>query len=244
MTPRPAPITEDDLHAHVDGLLPPARAAEVEAWLAAHPDRAAEVALWQRQNEALNALFPPADAEPVPDRLQPRRLALRSRGVTLGWPQRAAAAVVLLAIGIGAGWALRELDRPSETAGLIASAVTAHALYVKENRHAVEVAAADRDHLVVPYTLDCNDARFATPSGFRTAEDFATYVIDAFDALHREGATTPRILNIGLHCRLIGRPGRIDGLRRALAHIAQHEDAWVTRRVDIARHWIAEHPPA
>jgi putative urate catabolism protein len=103
---------------------------------------------------------------------------------------------------------------------------------------------ADRDHLVIPYTLDCNDARFATPSGFRTAEDFATYVIDAFDALHREGATTPRILNIGLHCRLIGRPGRIDGLRRALAHIAQHEDAWVTRRVDIARHWIAEHPPA
>ena len=103
---------------------------------------------------------------------------------------------------------------------------------------------ADRDHLVVPYTLDCNDARFATPSGFRTAEDFATYVIDAFDALHREGATTPRILNIGLHCRLIGRPGRIDGLRRALAHIAQHEDAWVTRRVDIARHWIAEHPRA
>lgn len=148
MTPRPAPITEDDLHAHVDGLLPPARAAEVEAWLAAHPDKAAEVANWQRQNEAVNALFPPADAEPVPDRLKPRQLALRSRGVTLGWPQLAAAAMVLLAIGIGAGWALRELNRPSETAGLIASAVTAHALYVKENRHAVEVAAADRDHLV------------------------------------------------------------------------------------------------
>jgi hypothetical protein len=68
---------------------------DLQTWLAAHPDRAAEVALWQRQNEALNALFPPADAEPVPDRLKPRRLALRSRGVTLGWPQLAAAAVVL-----------------------------------------------------------------------------------------------------------------------------------------------------
>ena len=102
----------------------------------------------------------------------------------------------------------------------------------------------DHDHLVIPYTLDCNDARFSTPNGFRTAEDFASYVIDSFDTLYREGATTPRILNIGLHCRLIGRPGRIDGLRRALAHIAKHDGAWVTRRVDIARHWIAEHPPA
>jgi len=148
MTPLPASITEDDLHAHVDGLLPPARAAEVETWLATHPDKAAEIALWQRQNEALNALFPPANDEPVPDRLKPRQLALRSRGVTLGWPQLAAAAVVILAIGTGAGWALREFDRPSESAGLIASAVTAHALYVNENRHAVEVAAADRDHLV------------------------------------------------------------------------------------------------
>ena len=102
----------------------------------------------------------------------------------------------------------------------------------------------DHDHLVIPYTLDCNDARFSTPNGFRTAEDFASYVIDSFDTLYREGATTPRILNVGLHCRLIGRPGRIDGLRRALAHIAKHDGAWVTRRVDIARHWIAEHPPA
>ncbi len=104
--------------------------------------------------------------------------------------------------------------------------------------------AADRDHLVIPYTLDCNDARFSTPNGFRTAEDFATYAIDAFDALYREGATTPRILNIGLHCRLIGRPGRIDGLRRVLDHIAKHDGVWTTRRVDIARHWIDEHPPA
>jgi peptidoglycan/xylan/chitin deacetylase (PgdA/CDA1 family) len=69
-------------------------------------------------------------------------------------------------------------------------------------------------------------------------------VIDAFNALYREGATTPRILNVGLHSRLIGRPGRIDGLRRALEHINRHDGVWTTRRVDIARHWIAEHPPA
>lgn len=148
MTPRPAHITEDDLHAYVDGLLPAEHVAEVEAWLAQRPDKAAEVALWQRQNEALTALFPPIAPESIPERLKPRQLALRPRGITLNWPQMAAAAVIILAIGAGAGWALREFDRPPESDGLIASAVTAHALYVKENRHAVEVAATDRDHLV------------------------------------------------------------------------------------------------
>jgi anti-sigma factor RsiW len=148
MTPRPASISEDELHAYVDGLLPPARAVEVEAWLAQHPDKAADVALWQRQNEALTALFPPIAPENIPDRLKPRQLALRPRGVTLNWPQMAAAAVITLALGTGAGWGLREFDRPPESDSLIASAVTAHALYVNENRHAVEVAAADRDHLV------------------------------------------------------------------------------------------------
>lgn len=148
MTLNPAPITEDDLHAYVDRLLSPARAAEIETWLAQHPDKAAEAALWQRQNEALTALFPPVTPELIPDRLKPRLLAARPRGVTLNWPQMAAAAVVILAIGTGAGWALRELDRPPESDSLIALAVTAHALYVKENRHAVEVAASDRDHLV------------------------------------------------------------------------------------------------
>lgn len=148
MTPRPASISEDELHAYVDGLLPPARAAEVDAWLAGHPEKAAEVEHWQRQNEALVALYPPVTPDNTPDRLKPRQLALKPRGVTLGWPQMAAAAVIILAIGAGAGWALRDFDRPHGGAGLIASAVTAHALYVKENRHAVEVAAADRDHLV------------------------------------------------------------------------------------------------
>lgn len=148
MTPRPAPVTENDLHAYIDGLMPEARAAEIEAWLAEHPDKAAEIANWQRQNEALTALFPPVAPDLIPERLKPRQLALRPRGVTLNWPQLAAAAVVLLGVGIGSGWALRALDQPPESAGLIASAVTAHALYVKENRHAVEVAASDRDHLV------------------------------------------------------------------------------------------------
>lgn len=101
----------------------------------------------------------------------------------------------------------------------------------------------DRDHLVIPYTLDANDARFATPNGFRTAEEFATYLIDGFETLYREGATTPRLMNVGLHCRLIGRPGRIDGLRRFLAHLDGREDVWVCRREDIARHWIEHHPP-
>jgi len=148
MNIRPAPISDDELHAYVDGLLPEARAAEVEGWLAAQPDKAAELAHWQRQNEALTALFPPVAPEAVPDRLKPRQLALRPRGITLNWPQLAAAAVVVLALGAGAGWALREFERPPESRSLIASAVTAHALYVRENRHAVEVAATDRDHLV------------------------------------------------------------------------------------------------
>jgi len=148
MTPRPPPVTENDLHAYIDGLLPEARAAEVEGWLALNPDKAAEVVHWQRQNEALTALFPPVEPKLIPDRLKPRQLALRPRGITVNWPQLAAAAVVLLAIGTGSGWALREFERPSESDSLIALAVTAHALYVKENRHAVEVAASDRDHLV------------------------------------------------------------------------------------------------
>jgi anti-sigma factor RsiW len=148
MTQIPAPITENDLLAYVDRQLPAPRMAEVEAWLAAHPDKAAEVAHWQRQNEALTALFPPVEPNLIPERLKPRQIATRPRGVTLNWPQLAAAAVVTLVLGAGGGWALREFERPPESDSLIALAVTAHALYVKENRHAVEVAASDRDHLV------------------------------------------------------------------------------------------------
>jgi len=144
-----APISETDLHAFVDGQLPPERAAEVEAWLAAHPDKAAELVNWQRQNEALTALFGSTADETVPSRLDPHLIA-RSPAATrgFGWAQAAAAAVVTLALGGALGWAGRDYFSPPPRQELIASAVSAHALYVKENRHAVEVAAADKEHLV------------------------------------------------------------------------------------------------
>ncbi|MCL7930757.1 allantoinase PuuE [Halomonas llamarensis] len=97
-------------------------------------------------------------------------------------------------------------------------------------------------HLVVPYTLDTNDMRFASPQGFNTADHFFSYLRDAFDVLYAEGEETPKILSIGLHCRLIGRPGRFRALQRFLDYIEAHERVWVTRRVDIARHWVEHHP--
>ncbi|MGV3489734.1 MAG: anti-sigma factor family protein [Devosia sp.] len=143
------PISEADLHAFADGQLPAARRAEVEAWLSQHPDKAAEVATWQRQNEALHALFDGAAGEPVPSRLDPHLIARAPVRVAAGWPQLAAAAVVLLALGGAIGWGANTyLSHQSEREELIALAVSAHALFVKENRHAVEVAATDGDHLV------------------------------------------------------------------------------------------------
>lgn len=97
-------------------------------------------------------------------------------------------------------------------------------------------------HLVVPYTLDSNDMRFASPQGFNTADHFFTYLRDAFDVLYAEGDEAPKMLSIGLHCRLIGRPGRFRALQRFLDHIESHDRVWVTRRVDIARHWAEHHP--
>ena len=97
-------------------------------------------------------------------------------------------------------------------------------------------------HLVVPYTLDTNDMRFATAQGFHNADQFARYLIDAFDVLYAEGAITPKMLSIGLHCRLIGRPARFAGLVKFLDHIMAHDKVWVARRIDIANHWIATHP--
>ena len=99
-------------------------------------------------------------------------------------------------------------------------------------------------HLVVPYTLDTNDMRFATPQGFNTADHFFTYLRDAFDVLYAEGAQTPRMLSVGMHCRLLGRPGRFRALQRFLDHVEAHDRVWVCRRIDIARHWIARHPYA
>ncbi len=104
------------------------------------------------------------------------------------------------------------------------------------------VTAADKPHLVVPYTLDANDMRFATPQGFNSGDQFFAYLRESFDTLYAEGAETPRMMSIGLHCRLVGRPGRIRALERFIDHAQSHEDVWFCRRIDIARHWREHHP--
>ena len=105
------------------------------------------------------------------------------------------------------------------------------------------VTVDGRPHLVVPYTSDVNDTKFVNPAGFASGEDYVSYVRDSFDFLYAEGAATPRMMSMGLHPRLIGRPGRAAALARALDYIQSREDAWICRREDIARHWIATHPP-
>ena len=102
--------------------------------------------------------------------------------------------------------------------------------------------AAGAPQLVVPYTLDANDMRFATPQGFNSGDQFYAYLKDSFDALYAEGAETPRMMSVGLHCRLVGRPGRIVALERFLDYAKSHEAVWFCRRVDIARHWRERHP--
>jgi len=99
-----------------------------------------------------------------------------------------------------------------------------------------------RNHLVIPYTLDTNDMRFATAQGFNSGEQFFQYLKDSFDVLYAEGAEAPKMLSVGLHCRLAGRPGRFAALQRFLDHLEKHDRVWVCRRIDIARHWIARHP--
>jgi peptidoglycan/xylan/chitin deacetylase (PgdA/CDA1 family) len=97
-------------------------------------------------------------------------------------------------------------------------------------------------HLVVPYTLDANDMRFATPQGFSSGDQFFSYLRDTFDTLYEEGSRIPRMMSVGLHCRLVGRPGRIRALERFIDHAQRHEGVWFCRRVDIARHWRQHHP--
>jgi allantoinase len=97
-------------------------------------------------------------------------------------------------------------------------------------------------HMVVPYTLDCNDMRFALPQGYSHADPFFQYLRDTFDALYAEGDDAPKMMSIGMHCRLLGRPGRIVALQRFLDHIARHDRVWVCRRIDIAQHWARVHP--
>ncbi|GAB5437175.1 allantoinase PuuE [Falsiruegeria mediterranea] len=101
-----------------------------------------------------------------------------------------------------------------------------------------------RDQLIIPYTLDCNDMRFATPQGFNSGDQFFAYLKDSFDALYAEGEEgAPKMMSIGLHCRLIGRPGRVVALKRFLDYAQGHQDVWFATRLQIAEHWAAIHPP-
>ena len=113
---------------------------------------------------------------------------------------------------------------------------------------ATEAGGRTVAHLVVPYALDSNDMRFATVQGFNAGGQFLDYLCASFDALYREGdpggLNAPKMLSIGLHCRLVGRAGRIEALERFIEHVLAHESVWVTRRLDIAQHWIATHPYA
>ena len=110
----------------------------------------------------------------------------------------------------------------------------------------IAVGASEISHLVVPYTLDANDMRFAAAQGFNSGTQFFDYLKDSFDTLYREGdpnvLDAPKMLSIGMHARLLGRPGRIASLERFLDYVAGHEHVWICRRIDIARHWIARHP--
>lgn len=103
---------------------------------------------------------------------------------------------------------------------------------------------AGHQHLVVPYTLDANDMRFGSAQGFNAGDQFFNYLRDSFDVLYAEGEDRPRMLSIGLHCRLVGRPGRFRALQRFLDHVEAHDGVWVCRRADIARHWHDRHPPS
>jgi len=104
------------------------------------------------------------------------------------------------------------------------------------------VQVEGKPHLVIPYTLDANDMKFSVPPGFTSGDGFFAYLKDAFDVLYREGKTAPKMMSVGLHTRLVGRPGRAAALERFLDYVLEHEDVWICRRVDIARHWIATHP--
>jgi peptidoglycan/xylan/chitin deacetylase (PgdA/CDA1 family) len=95
-----------------------------------------------------------------------------------------------------------------------------------------------KKQLIVPYTLDNNDMRFATNQGFNSGDQFYTYLKDSFDTLYEEGKTYPKMMSVGLHCRLIGRPGRIKSLKRFIDYVKKHDDVWICKRIDIAKHWI------
>ncbi|MFT6905164.1 MAG: putative urate catabolism protein [Oleiphilaceae bacterium] len=101
----------------------------------------------------------------------------------------------------------------------------------------------DKPYLIVPYTLDTNDMRFATNQGFNSGDQFFTYLKDSFDLLYAEGEDAPKMMSVGLHCRLVGRPGRAAALVKFLDYVAGFDDLWITRRIDIANHWHKHHKP-
>ncbi|HET6970776.1 MAG TPA: allantoinase PuuE [Phenylobacterium sp.] len=104
-------------------------------------------------------------------------------------------------------------------------------------------SVARRPHLIVPYTLEANDMRFSG-TGLNTGEQFFSYLKDAFDVLYAEGEARPKMLSVGLHCRIVGRPGKMAGLERFIRYALEHKDVWFCRRIDIARHWRERHPYA
>jgi putative urate catabolism protein len=103
-------------------------------------------------------------------------------------------------------------------------------------------SANGRPQLIVPYTLDANDMRFCAVQGFNSGDQFFTYLKDSFDVLYAEGETEPKMMSVGLHCRIAGRPGRAAALARFLDYVQSHDRVWVARRIDIARHWLECHP--
>ncbi len=140
------------------------------------------------------------------------------------------------------GWytgrtSIHSLDLVAEEGGFLYSADS----YADELPYWAKCDAGPQ--LIVPYTLDANDMRFATPQGFNSGDQFFAYLRDSFDLLYAEGAAgSPKMMSVGLHCRLVGRPGRAAALARFLDHVTGHDDAWVARRVDIARHWHENFP--
>ena len=100
----------------------------------------------------------------------------------------------------------------------------------------------NKKQLIIPYTLDNNDMRFATNQGFNSGDQFYTYLKDSFDTLYEEGKTNPKMMSVGLHCRLIGRPGRIQSLKKFLDYVLKFNDVWICKRIDIAKHWIKNYP--
>ena len=107
-----------------------------------------------------------------------------------------------------------------------------------------DLQGQSRPHLIIPYTLESNDMKFCAPAGFNSGEQFYQYLKDAFDVLYAEGETEPKMLSIGMHCRILGRPGRFKALQRFLDYIQAQEKVWICRRGDIAEHWFKHHPAA